>query len=221
MMVCLLLYAYCEGMSASRKIAQACERNLTFRAIGGAARPDFRPIHDFRQLPLAAFCDVFVAVLRLAGESGLGQRGTVSTDGTTLPGNTSRHKAMSYGSMQKAVARLREAIAASVTQASQQDAADDAALGSRRGDEWLAELARREDWLATIAAAMPRREARAKVAADATRPRPGTQRRGRAPTEGTRRRRTKRRCADRLRVADHADEPQRRGLWWECASQCG
>jgi len=97
MMVCLLLYAYCVGVCSSRKMAQACERNLAFIAIVGEDRPDFRTIRDLRPLHLAAFLDVFVAGLRIAGESGLVKRGKVSTDGTTLQGHASRHNAMSYG----------------------------------------------------------------------------------------------------------------------------
>ena len=50
-------------------------------------------------------------------------------------------------------------------QAQDVDAQDDAALGSRRGDELPAELRRREDLLATIEAAMKRLEAEAKAAA--------------------------------------------------------
>lgn len=193
MMVCLLLYAYCVGVFSSRKIAQACERNLAFIAIVGAERPDFRTISDFRKLHLEAFCDVFVEVLRIAGEAGLVQLGNVSTDGTKLRGNASRHKAMSYGYMKKEVERLREEIEALVTQAYQQDAQDDAALGSRRGDELPAELVRRADRLATIEAAMQRLEARAKAdaeaerqrraEAEAARQRTGTTRRGKAPKE--------------------------------------
>jgi transposase len=193
MMVCLLLYAYCVGVFSSRKIAQACERNLAFIAIVGENRPDFRTISDFRKLHLEAFCDVFVQVLRIAGESGLVKLGNVSTDGTKLQGNASRHKAMSYGYMKKEVERLRADIEALVTQAHQQDAEDDAALGSRRGDELPAELARREDRLATIEAAMKRLEARAKVEAaverqrraeaEAERQRTGKRRRGQAPKE--------------------------------------
>jgi Transposase DDE domain len=86
---------------------------------------------------------------------------------------------------------LREDIEALVTQAHQQDAEDDAALGSRRGDELPTELARREARLATIEAAMRRLEARAKadaeaerqrrVDAEAERQRTGTARRGKAP----------------------------------------
>src|SRR6266699_846622 len=191
MMVCLLLYAYCVGVFSSRKIALACERNLAFLAIVGQERPDFRTISDFRKLHLEAFKDVFVHAVRLAAEAGLVKLGNVATDGTKIQGNASRHKAMSYGYMQKEVERLREDIEALVTQAYQQDEADDAALGSRRGDALPAELARRADRLATIEAAMQRLEAQAKVEAEAERQRraeveterqrTGKPRRGKAP----------------------------------------
>jgi transposase len=191
MMVCLLLYAYCVGVFASRKIALACERNLAFLAIVGQDRPDFRTISDFRKLHLEAFKDVFVQVVRLAAEAGLVKLGNVATDGTKIQGNASRHKAMSYGYMKQEVERLREDIEALVTQAYQQDEADDAALGSRRGDELPAELTRRADRLARIEAAMRRLEAQAKAEAEAERQRRadaeaerqgmGKKRRGKAP----------------------------------------
>jgi hypothetical protein len=60
-------------------------------------------------------------------------------------------------------------------------------LGSRRGDELPAELARREDRLATIEAAMHRLEARAKAEADAER-----QRRAEAEAERIRTGKTRR-----------------------------
>jgi transposase len=97
MMVCLLLYAYCVGVFASRTLALACERHLACMAIVGQERPDFRTISDFRKLHLEAFKDVFVHAVRLAGEAGLVQLGNVATDGTKIQGNASRHKAMSYG----------------------------------------------------------------------------------------------------------------------------
>src|SRR5712671_3378303 len=191
MMVCLLLYAYCVGVFSSRKIALACERNLAFVAIVGSERPDFRTISDFRKLHLEAFIDVFVAVVRLAGEAGLVKLGNVSTDGTKIQGHASRHKAMSYGYMPKEVERLREAIEALVTQAYWQDEAEEAALGSRRGDELPEELSRRETRLATIEEAMRRLEEHAKREADealsrraeaeAERQRKGEKRRGREP----------------------------------------
>jgi hypothetical protein len=88
---------------------------------------------------------VLVEVLRIAGESGLVKLGNGSTDGTKLQGNASRHKAKSYGYLKKEVERIREGIAALVTQAYQQDVEDDAALASRRGDALAAELVCRDD----------------------------------------------------------------------------
>src|SRR6266702_3124566 len=190
--LCLLRYAYCVGVFSSRKIALACERHLAFLAMVGQERPDCRTISACRTLHLEAFQDVLVQVVRLAGAMGLVRLGNVSTDGTKIQGNASRHKAMSYGYMKKAVERLREEIEALVTAAYQQDEAEDAALGSRRGDELPAELARREQRLATIEAAMQRLEAQAKAEAEAERQqraeaeaerqRTGKQRRGKALT---------------------------------------
>ena len=97
MMVCLLLYAYCVGVFSSRKIALACERHLAFLAIVGQDRPDFRTISDVRKRHVEAFKDVLVQVVRLAAEACLVKLGNVSTDGTNIQGNASRHKAMSDG----------------------------------------------------------------------------------------------------------------------------
>jgi transposase len=191
MMTCLLLYAYCVGVFSSRKIAQACERNLAFLAIVGTERPDFRTISLFRKTHLDAFADVFVQVLRLARAAGLVRLGTIAVDGTKVQGNASRHKAMSYAYMTKEEARLRAEIDALLKRAQDVDADDDAALGTRRGDELPAELRRRQDRLTVIQEARKRLEAEAKAAADAERQRraddeaerqqTGKQRRGREP----------------------------------------
>ena len=133
MMVCRLRSAYGGGCS-SRTIALACERTLAFLALVGQDRPDVRTISDCRTRHLAAFQDVWVQVVRLAGEAGWVPWGHVATDGTNIQGHASRHKAMRDGERKTAVARLREAIEALVTHAPQQDEPDEAALGSRRGD---------------------------------------------------------------------------------------
>ena len=191
MMVCLLLYASCVGVFSSRKMAQACERTLAFLALVGTERPDFRTISDCRARHLEAFTEVLVHVLRRAGEAGMVKLGNVATDGTKMPGHASRHNAMRYGSMPKEVERLRDDREALVTPAYQQDAADDAALGRRRGDALPAALARREERLVKMEDARRRWEAQAKqeaaaerqrrAEAEAERQRTGTHRRGKAP----------------------------------------
>jgi transposase len=147
MMVTLLVYAYSVGVRSSRKMAAACERNLAFRAIVGDTPPDFRTISDFRKIHLAAFANLFVAVLRLAGELGMVKLGNLSTDGTKMGANASRHKAMSYGYMSKEIARLQAEIKKLLEQAEQVDVEEDATLGSRRGDELPDELKRRTERL--------------------------------------------------------------------------
>jgi transposase len=178
LMTCLLLYAYCVGVYSSRKIARACERNLAFLAIVGEDRPDFRTISDFRKLHLKALADLFTQVLRLAREAGLVQLGALATDGTKLSGNASRHKAMSYGYLTKEVERLRAEIETLLQQAQDEDAAEDAVLGSQRGDELPQELKRREDRLVTLLAAKQRLEEQARTEAETER-----QRRAEAETE--------------------------------------
>lgn len=197
MMVILVVYAYAVGVCSSRKIAAACERNLAFRAIVGKAPPDFRTISDFRKIHLAAFRPLFLEVLRLAGEMGMVKLGNLSTDGTKIGANASRHKAMSYGYMNKDIERLQAEIDQLLKQAEQTDAEQDAALGSRRGDELPDELKRREDRLTKIREAKARLEAEARVKAEAEQKRrdeeqaqreaEGRKRRGKepAPVEAT------------------------------------
>lgn len=166
MMVTLLVYSYSVGVFSSRKIAAACERNLAFRAIVGDDLPNFRTISDFRKIHLEAFRPLFVEILRLAGELGMVRLGNLATDGTKIGANASRHKAMSYGYMQKEILRLKSEIEQLLKQAEQTDAEQDAALGSRRGDELPEELKRREERLERISAAQARLKAEAKARAD-------------------------------------------------------
>jgi len=171
LMTCLWLYSYSVGVFSSRKIATACERNLAFLTIVGFDRPDFRTISDFRKIHLDALADLFNQVLKLAHEAGLVQLGAWATDGSKFPGNASRHKAMSYGYLHKEEERLKAEIAELLKQQQQQDEAEDAVLGSRRGDELPEELRFREQRLAKIQEAKARLEEQAKAAAEAQRQR--------------------------------------------------
>jgi transposase len=191
MMSTLLIYSYCVGVFSSRKIAAACERNVAFLAIVGKERPDFRTISDFRKIHLKRLSGLFLEVLKIAGQLGMVKLGNLALDGSKFRANASRHKAMSYGYMKKEVERLRAEIEALLKQAEQIDAEQDAAFGSRRGDELPEELARREGRLQAIEEAMQRLEQEAKEKAEvkrrereeaeAERAARGKERRGRKP----------------------------------------
>ena len=122
-------------------------------------------------------------VVQVARETGVVQLGALAIDGTKIQANASKHKAMSYGRMLAQERLLREQIAALTAQAEAVDASEDTAHGPDvRGDELPAELHRREQRLATIAAAKARLEARQ---ADEDRTK------GRSPDDGRKSRGTK------------------------------
>jgi transposase len=176
MMVTVLVYAYATGTFSSRRIARKLDEDVAYRVLAAGNFPAHRTIAEFRQQHLAAFEALFVQVVQLAREAGVVKLGALAVDGSKVKANASKHKAMSYGRMRQEETRLREQIAALTAQAAATDAAEDAALGPEvRGDELPAELRRREERLATIAAAKARLEAR-QVAED--------EEKGRTPDDG-------------------------------------
>jgi transposase len=161
MRVTVLLYAYATGTFSSRRIARKLEEDVAYRVLAAGKFPAHRTIAEFRQQHLPAFEALFVQVVRIAREAGVVRLGTLAVDGSKVKANASKHKAMSYGRMRDEERRLREQIAALTAPADASDAAEDATLGpDGRGDELPAELQRREERLATIAAAKARLEAR-------------------------------------------------------------
>jgi transposase len=158
MMVALLLYAFTQGLYASRRIARACEERLDVMAVTGMQRPDFRTISDFRKRHLAALAALFVQLLRLCRKAGLVELGHVALDGTKLAANASKHKAMSYGRLRQAEAALAAEVEGWLAAAAAADDADDAAHGpERRGDElpdWVPDRQARLERLRAAQAAL-------------------------------------------------------------------
>jgi hypothetical protein len=163
MMVALLLYAYTQGLYASRRIARACEERLDVMAVTGLQRPDFRTISDFRQRHLEALAGLFAQVLCLCRAAGLVKLGHVALDGTKIKANASKHKAMSYGRMQRAEAELAAEVADWLVKAEAADAAEDAEHGAdKRGDELPDWVKNKQARLEHIRAAKAALEAEAK-----------------------------------------------------------
>lgn len=65
MMTALLLYGYCQGVYASRRLTRACAERVDFMAVKAMSQPDFRTISDFRKRHLKALQGLFVQVPRL------------------------------------------------------------------------------------------------------------------------------------------------------------
>ena len=110
MMIALLLYSYFCGILSSRKIMQACQKRLTFRAIVGDNIPNWRIISDFRKLNIKELEGLFVQVLKLCQRADLVKLDHISSDSTKGKASASRHKTMSYGRMKQGDKHLKEEI---------------------------------------------------------------------------------------------------------------
>ncbi len=177
MMLKVLIYGYATGVFSSRGIARRLEEDVAFRVLGAGNFPSHRTICEFRRRHLEDFRRLFAEVVTLAREMGVANFGKLSVDGTKVRANASKRKAMSYGRMLAEERRLEGEIEALVERARETDAAEDARFGEAfRGDELPAELRRREDRLAAIAAARERLEARQREADEARGRKPGMKR---------------------------------------------
>ena len=162
MMTAVLLYAYCQGIYPSRRIAKACRERVDFMAVTGMQMPDFRTISDFRKRHLVALGELFVQVLRLCQQAGLVKLGHVALDGTKLKANASKHKAMSYGRMKKAEAELQTIVSGWLRQAQAADARENEEHGADQSGEEL------PDWVRDKQGRLEKiREARARLEAEA------------------------------------------------------
>jgi len=162
LMTKLLVYGYVRGVHSSRQLARACQERVDFRVLTAGQQPDFRTIAGFRSRHLSALADLFEQVVKLCREAGLVKLGHVAVDGTKVRANASKHKAMSYGRMDRESKRLRAQIESDLEQWAATDAAEDARYGAgRRGDELPEHLADRQKRLAVIEAAKAALEAEA------------------------------------------------------------
>jgi len=165
LLVGLLVYGYCVGVTSSRKIEKATHESVPFRVLAADQHPDHATIAEFRRRHLKALARLFVQVLRLCEKAGLVRLGHVALDGTKLRANASKHKAMSYGRMEEKVRELEAQVAELLAAAEAADQAEDAQHGSRRGDELPKELRFRQQRLEKIQQAKAALEAEAQAVA--------------------------------------------------------
>jgi transposase len=167
MMTALILYAYTQGIYASRRIAGACEQRVDFMAVTGMQQPDFRTINDFRKRHLKQLGELFEQVLRLCQKAGMVKLAHVSLDGTRIAGNAAKDQTLTYARIKKTDKELAEEIAGWFREAERQDAADDATYGvDKRGDELPAWVSDKQKRLEKIRQAKAELEAEAKAEAE-------------------------------------------------------
>ena len=128
MLVTLLVWAYSQGVTSSRRIEAACWQDVSFRVICAGDVPDHATIARFRASFPGAVEDLFTSVLVLCARLGMGQLGTVALDGMKIAASASK-------AANRTEEGLRKLAAQRVAEHAAADAADDAAAeraGGRR-----------------------------------------------------------------------------------------
>jgi transposase len=155
MLLALLVYGYATGVFASRKLERATHDSVAFRYIAAKTHPDHDTIATFRKRFLEQLKPLFVQILLLAKTMGFLKLGKISLDGSKVQANASKHSALSWDHTTESEEQLKAEVARLMTMAEAADAEEP------EGMDIPAELARREDRLAAIAAAKAKIEARA------------------------------------------------------------
>lgn len=168
LLVALLLYAWCNHVYSSRKIARLCRDDLGGRFLAAGHTPDHRCINEFRLRHGEALQALFLQSVQLCQEAGMVSLVHVAVDGTKIAANASKHQAMSYGRMEADEARLTAEIQKMLQRAAAEDAREDAAFGKEQpGSLFTEEITRRQSRLAKLREAKAALEAQAKAAAEA------------------------------------------------------
>jgi transposase len=157
MLLALLFYCYAKGIFTSRKIERATYELIPVLYLAGGTHPDHDSINTFRQRFLPQFERLFVQVLLIAHALGVVKLGEVSLDGTKIEANASKHHAMSWGYAERLEQRLKAEVRTLLERAAAVD--DPGAVDI----DLPAELKRREDRLAKIAAVKAEIERRAQA----------------------------------------------------------
>ncbi len=121
MMTKLLIYSYCVGVTASRKIEIKLQEDIAFRYLAAGNFPDFRTISDFRKIHIDTLEDLFVQVLLLCDAAGLVKLGIVALDGMKVEANASLQNSKHYGTLCKEEERLRQKVRELLQKAEQID----------------------------------------------------------------------------------------------------
>ena len=157
MLVALLMWAYANGVTSSRRIEAACWGDVAFRVICAGDVPDHVTIARFRAAFPGAVGDLFREMLVLCARLGMGKLGTIALDGTKVTANASKAANRSEETLRKLAA---EAAVQAVAAHAAEDAADDELFGAgRRGDEVPPDAVNPATRAARIAAALAELEA--------------------------------------------------------------
>src|SRR5512138_399695 len=136
MMLKVLVYAYCQKVYTSRKIAAALRENIYFMWISGGNQPDFRTINGFRgERMKGVIGEVFSSVVEYLVAEGYVKLEDVFVDGSKVEADANKHKVVWAKRKDRYEKRVKEQIGEVLEQIEKANAEEQAEYGERDLEE--------------------------------------------------------------------------------------
>lgn len=145
MMLKVLFYAYCNGITSGRKIARHLQSDICFRYLSANQMPDYRTICQFRVRHAEDFEALFVEILALCRESGLMKLGRVALDGRRVPASANRRKNRTKTTIKAELRDIRDSVKEILKEAELVDQEEEELYEGKGGDELPAGMRNSKD----------------------------------------------------------------------------
>jgi transposase len=101
MMLKVWLYAFCLGLTSTRRLEQRVREDLPLRYLAGSLKPDHKTLSEFLRRHRRAINDVFTQVLEMARRAGMAKLGHVAIDSTRVQANAARSSVVEAGQLER------------------------------------------------------------------------------------------------------------------------
>lgn len=132
----VILLAYSQGTTGSRRIEKACRDNVMFMALACGQAPDHSTIAAFMSdLGLETLAEIFKEILLICEEQGLLSHTHLSIDGVKLPSNASKHASGTIAELEAKTAKLEKKIKGLIHQHKRRDKKETTAKKARENED--------------------------------------------------------------------------------------
>jgi len=124
-MLKIILFGYSRGFITSRRIANACETNITFMSLSGDVQPHWTSIASFVAKMKDQIAPLFTQVLMICDEEGLIGRNMFAIDGCKIKSNASKEWSGTHEELERKQTKLRRASQRIIERHQAQDSANE------------------------------------------------------------------------------------------------
>jgi transposase len=127
-MLKIILFGYSRGFITSRRIANACETNITFMSLSGDVQPHWTSIAAFVAKMKDQIAPLFTQVLMICDEEGLIGRNMFAIDGCKIKSNASKEWSGTHEELERKQTKLRRASQRIIERHQAQDSANESEI---------------------------------------------------------------------------------------------